>query len=98
MTAKKAELHVVKPEPDMPGLERVLIETAQHQAPMIARAESSRQKLSSDGHAFVAELETVRERRALAERHHEALMRAFDAEEADLEATIALYAGVPADA
>lgn len=92
MTARsKPNLKLV--QPNLEEMERVLTEAAKHQAPMIQRAESTRQKLDTELKALENERATVVDRQQLAIRHHEALMQGFAAELADIDKAMGLYTG-----
>ncbi len=89
-TLKKPALKLV--QPDLAEMERVLVETAEQMAPMIRRVGSTRQKFEAEAKSLEAEREAVESRRALAQRHHEALMKGFEAELADINGALSFYA------
>lgn len=91
MATRKPDLKLV--QPNLEEMERVLTEAARQQAPMISRSVSTAQHFESEVKALEAEREIVVDRQQLAIRHHEALMKGFDAELADIDNAMGLYTG-----
>lgn len=88
--AEKPDLHIVGP--DIAEMERLVVDAAALQAPIVSRATQHLDRLTIAQRELVNERENYVDRRTLLDRQYQAACVGLDSEIADIDAALALYA------